>query len=69
MPYKLETMTVNEIIEHLSKLPGDKLIELRSVIDTETFQLELQICLEKLSREVFHINLLSLRSLFFFLFS
>ncbi len=45
MPYKLETMTVNEIIEHLSKLPGDKLIELRSVIDPETFQLELHIVL------------------------
>jgi len=45
MPYKLETMTVNEIIERLSKLPGDKLIELRSVIDTETFQLELHIVL------------------------
>jgi|APGre2960657444_1045066.scaffolds.fasta_scaffold05578_13 hypothetical protein len=44
-PIYLQLMTVNEIIKQLTKLPSDKLIELRKTIDPETFQLELHIVL------------------------
>ena len=40
-----KTMTVTEIIEQLSKLPSDKLIELKPVIDPLSYQLELHIVL------------------------
>jgi hypothetical protein len=37
------TMTVKEVIQELSKIPDDKVLQLKTVVDPSTFQSELHI--------------------------